>query len=222
MQYIYSVLITTSSSCELSLGWGGWKKVANLRLMLQTEIICLDGIQMQRYLVLISDNIMITSCTIHQGLRAGASIHFSDWGGGGKSKKIFKIFGALCAQSRNIKHLWQNSISFKFMVFVETEVGQRSTELLSRPSRFLVFFISETIKWLILSETLWSLTLALPKTIPSTKCTKLEIMKIIINTYILSHSSRFSYPTSICMWDYTKIKSINCMFLCSEIMFHNL
>ena len=37
----------------------------------------------------------------------------------------------------NNVHLWQISISFKSIVFVETEVGQRSTKLLSRPSRFL-------------------------------------------------------------------------------------
>ena len=33
------------------------------------------------------------------------SIHFSDWGGGGggKSKENFRFFGALHAQSRNLK-----------------------------------------------------------------------------------------------------------------------
>ena len=56
----------------------------------------------------------------------------------------------------NIVHLWQNSISFKSIVFMETEVGQRSTKLLSGPSRFfIILFISQTIKLLILSETLW-------------------------------------------------------------------
>ena len=50
---------------------------------------------------------------------------------------------------------------------MEAEVGQRSTKLSSRRHVFIIFFISETIKLLILSETLWSLTLALPKTILS-------------------------------------------------------
>ena len=36
---------------------------------------------------------------------AGASIHFSDGGVGGKSKENFKIFGTLRAQSRNEKKI---------------------------------------------------------------------------------------------------------------------
>ena len=98
----------------------------------------------------------------------------------------------------NIVHLWQNSISFKSIVFMETEVGQRSTKLLSSLSHFLSSFSSHRLSnyWFCL-KLCDSLTLALPKTIPSIRCTKFEIMKIIINTYILSRPSRFTYLTKI-------------------------